>query len=258
MLEVAIKAAKKAGAFIKENYKNENLVSYKDPHNIVSEVDVEAESLILYTLQKAFPRHSFFSEEKGMIDNRSDYLWIIDPLDGTTNFTHHFPHFCVSIALTHKGEAMLGVIYQPMQNELFAAQKGKGSSLNGNHLTINNGVALEKTVLIINRGASKKEKLRHGDMVKLMSDYSRSIRVFGSTALDLCYVASGKFDVFMQNGCMAYDCAAGGLIAKEAGAFISDFSGNPWRIDMEKANDVLVAPPPLHKKLLAILKNAHA
>lgn len=255
-LSTAITAAKKAGFFIKESYRGEYRSSYKDPHNIVTEVDIGAENIILDILQKAFPDHSFFSEERGMINNHSKYLWIIDPLDGTTNFTHHFPHFCISIGLAHLNEPSLGVVYHPIRDELFSASRGKGATRNGTRLRVTSQKTLEKAVVLINRGSERKEKLRHGAIVNLMTHHLRSIRIFGATAVDLCYVASGTFDALLVNGCRFYDCAAGNLIAEESGALVTDFSGKPWKPDEKKTRDILVANPLLHKKLLTILKNA--
>jgi len=249
MLSQAIKAAKKAGKYIKEHYNTEYQISYKDAHNVVSEVDIAAEKIILEYLQEKFPNHSFFSEEKGMIDNGSDYLWIIDPLDGTTNFIHNFPYFCISIALAYKGKPLLGVIYQPLTQELYSAQLGKGAFLNNKPIRVNNLPTLDKAVGLIMRGADTVQKERSAKIFRLISTNLRTVRILGSV-VSICSVASGQFDLMVVNGSLFYDYAAAALIAQEAGATVTDFHGNPWKILKEERADLLIANPNLHKQFL--------
>lgn len=252
-LSTAITAAKEAGFFIRKQFQQEQQISYKDTHNIVTQTDIGAEKIILNIVLNAFPTHSVFSEEKGMIENHSDYLWIIDPLDGTTNFAHGFEPFCVSIALAYKNEFSLGVVYHPMSRELFTAQKGKGAHLNGKQIQVSKCQDIKKSVVSHSRGDSKEEKFRSGVIMNAISNNMRTIRITGSGAFNLCYVAYGRFDALIGNGLASYDYAAGALIAQEAGASVTDFLGNPLAPALGRA-DLIVSNPPLHKNLLPFFK----
>lgn len=255
-LSTAITAAKKAGALIKKEYERGSHVSYsyKDAHNIVTKTDIEAEKMILATIEEAFPTHSIFSEEKGMIEKNSDYLWIIDPLDGTTNFVRQFPHFDVSLALIYKKDPLIGIVYQPMRDELFTAKKGKGALLNGKKIQMSDCQRIEKALIALTRGSNEIEKIRGGRIVNILTHQVRSIRILGAANIDLCYTASGKFDAMINNGSKIYDCAAPILITKEAGARITDFKGNEWEFTMEPS-DVVVSNLKLHHELISILKD---
>lgn len=252
MLLEAIEAAKKAGQCLKERFRQEHQIFYKDAHNIVSEADLASERIILDCLSKQFPEHSFFSEEKGMQDNHSDYLWIIDPLDGTTNFTHHFPYFCVSIALAYQMKPLFGVIYQPVARQLYTAQLGKGAFLNNKPIRVNNLSSLDRAVGLLIRGADKVQKERSAKIFSLISKNLRTVRILGSV-ISICSVASGQLDLMVVNGSRFYDYAAAALIAQEAGAKVTDFQGNPWKIKEDRA-DLLIANPELHRQFLPHLK----
>ncbi len=251
MLSVAVSVAKKAGNLLKKSFRRAHTVSYKDAHNVVSESDVQAEKIIMAGIKKKFPTHDIFSEEAGMDAQGSDFLWIVDPLDGTTNFTRAVPHFCVSIALAKKGQVVLAVVYNPITGEIFTAEKGKGAFLNGKKISASGLDDISKAVVLVNRGASKEEKVRYTKIFDLLYKHVRSIRVYGSTALDLCYTAAGRFEAVIDNGCEFYDCAAGNLIAMEAGAMVTDFKGSRWAV---KKSDILVCSPLLHPQFVGILK----
>ena len=254
-LSTAITAAKKAGALIKKEYGHGSRVSYsyKDAHNIVTKTDIESESIIISTIQEKFPNHSIFSEEKGAIENSSDYLWIIDPLDGTTNFSRKLPYFCVSIGFSYKNELLMGVIYQPITDELFTALKSKGAFLNGRIIRIHKSAQIERAVIAHSRGATSQEKTQSGHIVNALSKTTHTLRMLGSAALNLCQTASGTFDAVVANGLVSYDIAAGLVIAKEAGAIITDFKGKPWNLTLGRS-DILVSNRTLHKQLIHILK----
>ncbi len=252
MMAIAVTATRTAGEFLKKNYTKKNIFFYKK-NGVVSASDIGAEKIILDNLSSHFPDHSFLSEEKGIIEGKkSDYLWIIDPLDGTTNFLHKLPHFCTSIALMIKGEMALGVIYQPMLDELFTAESGMGAKLNGQKIAPGTMKEIKKSVIVMGRGAEASEKLRFGKIFDRLVTQVRSIRIPGATAIDICYVACGRFDAMVNNDCNLYDCAAGNLIAKEAGTIVTDFKGNNWK-PMQKTN-VLVTNKYLHSKFINILK----
>ncbi|MBI4049243.1 MAG: inositol monophosphatase [Candidatus Doudnabacteria bacterium] len=254
MIEKAVEAAKAAGSIIKSSYNKDNFLlhSYKDPYSIVSKTDLNAEAKILEIIQKSFPDHSIFSEETGLIDHKSDYLWMIDPLDGTTNFVHHISHFCISIALTHKHQPISAVIYNPIHNELFTAEKDKGAFLNGKKLLLPETQMMAKSVIFMGRGVAKGETLRFGRILSELTKHVRTIRVLGSAALGLCYTASGRYDALIINSCEAYDCAAGVLICQEAGLIVTNFKGHSWKM---KLDDVLVTNSKNTQSYIEILKN---
>ncbi|OGY33302.1 MAG: hypothetical protein A3C02_00405 [Candidatus Andersenbacteria bacterium RIFCSPHIGHO2_02_FULL_45_11] len=255
MIDAAIQAAKNAGEVIRTNFVNSVLptVTYKDANNIVTETDTSAELAIFSVLKKEFPDHSFFSEEAGLTQTQSEYLWVIDPLDGTSNFAQGLPFFCVSVALFKNNQPILGVIYDPIHDELFAAQAGKGAQLNGTPITSSNANTLEKSVLALGRGSSVESKLRHTSIYTAITPKVRSARVMGSAALAITYSACGRLDGIIINDCKFYDCAAANIIARESGALVSDFAGNPLTHETEGMNDILIASPNIQQELIQIL-----
>jgi myo-inositol-1(or 4)-monophosphatase len=257
MLDAAIAAARAAGQIILKNQNVLAKVTYKDKHNIATNTDTQAEKAVLKILRDRFPDHAFFSEERGKNETSSEYLWIIDPLDGTTNFVHHVGHSSVSIALIHQEKVELAVILNPFTEELFTAQRGSGALLNNQPIKPSTTANLATSVISLGRGASERGKMRHITIAQTVIPRTRSMRILGSTALDICYTACGRFDAHINNDCMFYDCAAGNLIAEEAGATVSDFRGTPWTKQSEGSKDVLVTNPTLHKKFIALLTEQH-
>ncbi len=229
MLNIAIRAARKAGDFIAKSHENADSVEtlQKGTYDFVTNIDKGAEAIIIDVIKKSYPDHAFVAEESGSQGNaKSDYQWIIDPLDGTTNFVNGLPHFAVSIALRIKGRTELGCVYDPMRNELFTAQRGAGAQLNSRRIRTGNAKDLTGTVLAT--GFPFKAKQHSESYMKIMSalfvdcaDFRRT----GSAALDLCYLAAGRVDGFFELGLKPWDIAAGELIAREAGAIVTDFTG---------------------------------
>lgn len=254
MIDIAISAAKQAGDLLRQAYNQSGFThyTYKDASQIVSEVDVASEKCILGILQALFPDHSYFSEESGLTRQESAYYWVIDPLDGTTNFTRKLPHFNVSIALLKDNKPALAVVYHPLIDELYAAEFGKGAFLNGSKIRLSDVEEMSKSVVSIGRGASPEARKVAAKSFELLAPNVRSIRDFGATALDLSYLAAGKFDAHVNNSCNLYDCAAGNLIAIEAGACLTDFAGQPFDWNKE-VSDILVTTPQLQKQYLDIL-----
>ena len=255
MIDAAIQAAKSAGEVIRNNFATSVLptVTYKDANNVVTETDTAAEQAIFSILKPEFPDHSFFSEEAGLAKINSPYLWVIDPLDGTSNFAQGLPFFCVSIALFQNNQPILGVIYDPIHDELFTAKADKGAQLNGTPITPSNTHALEKSVLALGRGSSIESKHRHTSIYTSTTPKVRSARIMGSAALGITYVACGRLDGMIINDCRFYDCAAANIIAREAGALVSDFAGNPLTHETEGMNDILIASPNIQQELIQIL-----
>jgi myo-inositol-1(or 4)-monophosphatase len=225
MLNIAIKAARRAGEVITRNlnYLDRLTVTAKSQNDFVSEVDKKAEAEIISILHKAYPNHGILAEESGKAAG-DDYLWIIDPLDGTTNYLHGFPQFAVSIALHHKGRAELGVVYDPLRQELFTALRGDGATLNDHRIRVSKRKGLDGALL--GTGFPFKEQ-HHLDTYlatfKALFPMTAGIRRAGSAALDLAYVAAGRLDGFWEIGLQPWDMAAGALLVREAGGIIGDF-----------------------------------
>jgi len=230
-LQVAIAAAKEAGRIQKLHLGQAHQVEYKGDIDLVTEVDRICEQAIVKVISDVFPDHDFISEESSFEDKRSPWKWIIDPLDGTTNYSHGYPFFCVSIGLEREGEARLGVVYAPVLDELFYAEKGKGAYLNGNRLSVSRVNILDRGFLVTGFPYDAREH------VDLYLAYFRqfilkgfAIRRDGSAALNLSYVAAGRFDGYWELRLHPWDTAAGRLMVTEAGGKMTDFRGQPFRI----------------------------
>lgn len=257
MIDVAIQAAKEAGALIKQGFYADSAPesAFKQENDIlqvVTDFDTAAEQRIVSRLRKAFPDHAIFSEEAGDTPTSSDYRWIVDPIDGTSNYARQIPFFCVSIGLTYKDEPILGVVYQPIADELFVAQKDKGAFLNGKEIKVAEVSDLSKAFVTVDRGKTQYEKERFSTITTELTKHVRSMRIPGSGALQACYVACGRFDAAIFNGLSFYDVAAAAVIAKEAGAQISDFSTDAWELE---TGDMLIAHPSLQRQLVNVLQN---
>ncbi|MDH3355522.1 MAG: inositol monophosphatase [Chromatiales bacterium] len=227
MLNTAITAARKAGNIIARSVDRIDTltITSKAKNDFVTEVDHKAEIAIIEILSKAYPSHSFLGEETGRSGD-SEYLWIIDPLDGTTNFLHGFPQFAVSIALEYKGEITQGVVYDPISQELFTATKGDGAQLNNRRLRVTPRKSLEGALLGTGFPFKQQEHLDTylKTFTALFPD-TAGIRRPGSASLDLAYLAAGRIDGFWEIGLNPWDIAAGVLLVKEAGGVVGDFSG---------------------------------
>lgn len=256
MLNQAIKAAQKAGDFLKSSFRRNHTIRYKhkDGLTVVTEADTASEKIILDILQDAFAGHSFFSEEAGFIDNDSDYLWIIDPLDGTTNFSRNFGHFGVSIALRYQKKLLLGVLGNPLTGDIASAQMGKGAFLNGKPIHVATADDLKQSVVLLGRSSTAAEKKRFATVYSALCNHTRTFRALGSIAVDGIAAAKGDFEAIVMNGANLYDVAASAIIAQEAGASVTDFNGNPWDATKE-CSDFIVANPFLNKTLTSLLKD---
>ncbi|HAK59656.1 MAG TPA: inositol monophosphatase [Nitrospiraceae bacterium] len=255
-LAVAREAALKAGGLLKENLHGTREIAFKGAINLVTEMDRRSERTVVETLLKAFPDHGIMAEEETRIENGSDFTWIIDPLDGTTNYAHGYPCFSVSIALEDRGEVIAGVVYDPMRAELFSAGKGAGAYLNGNRISVSKTGDLIHSLLSTgfpyDRSMSKENNLNYF-IALLMA--SQEVRRDGSAALDLCAVAAGRFDGFWELKLNAWDVAAGTLIVQEAGGRISDLSGERSSI---YDKEILASNGRIHEQMVEILRSAKA
>lgn len=227
MLNIAVRAARKAGNVIARSVDRLDQISVdvKSQNDFVTEIDRQAEREIIYALRSAYPDHRIVAEESGQ-QGESDYEWIIDPLDGTTNFVHGFPQFAVSIGLRHKGRLEQAVVYDPLRQELFTASRGNGAQLNDRRIRVSKRLDLDGALL--GTGFPFKQQ-QHLDTYlatfKALFPMTAGIRRAGSAALDLAYVAAGRLDGFWEIGLQPWDMAAGILLIQEAGGLVSDFSG---------------------------------
>lgn len=253
MLNIAIRAAHAAGDYISRQVNNiPNLeIEKKSVNDFVTLVDRRAEERIIETLLKAYPTHSILAEESGE-QGESEFQWIIDPLDGTTNFLHGFPHFAVSIALAHNGKLQHGVIYDPMKQELFAASRGDGATLNNRRIRVSKPVNTDGTLLGTGFPFRDKEHFpAFQNMFNQFFESASDIRRAGSAALDLAYVASGRLDGFWEIGLKPWDMAAGALIIRESGGLVGDFSGNENYL---KTGNIVSANPKLFADMVRKLQ----
>ena len=255
MLNIAIRAARNAGKVIVKGFENLESVEVEEKslNDYVSSVDKEAELAIIGTLRKSYPDHSIIAEESGIEQGKdSDHQWIIDPLDGTTNFIHGIPHFAVSIALKIKGRTEVGVVFDPIRNELFSAVKGQSAQINGYRTRTTSTPKLTGTILAT--GFPFKQKHLTETYLNIFKDFFMDVadmRRGGSAALDLAYVAAGRMDGFWEFGLKPWDIAAGELLLKESGAIMTDFNGGN---DYMKSGNVVAANPKLLKEMLTVLR----
>ncbi len=253
ILNIAIKAARNAGRIIVRHldHVGQLNVSTKGRNDFVSEVDHLAEAEIVRTIRKAYPAHGILAEESGH-RHGDEYLWIIDPLDGTTNFLHGFPQFAVSIALLRKGRLDQGVVYDPLRNEIFSASRGTGAFLNDKRIRVSGAKTLEGALL--GTGFPFKSQERLDLYLRTFASLLRQtagIRRAGSAALDLAYVAAGRLDGFWELGLSCWDMAAGALLVQEAGGLVSDFEGGD---DYLECGDIVAGSPRVHQALLEDLR----
>ena len=237
------KAALAAGEILMSYYGKPFDIGHKDGKGIVSVADKEAEEKILSILLEEY-KFSVIAEESGDITNDPEYCWVIDPLDGTTNFTRQIPFFCVSIALFRNGQPEAAVIYQPVMKELFFAERDKGAYLNDERLKAI--VKGSPVVLDCNLGYSEEAVRKYRQAINQLTPCYKHIRNLGSSALELAYLAAGRLDCFLSYGDELYDIAAGILLARETACVVSNWEGNPWQIHDK---GILVAPPELHGRI---------
>jgi myo-inositol-1(or 4)-monophosphatase len=256
MLNTAVKAARKAGSIINRASLDVDLVKVasKGPSDFVTEVDRAAEQAIVDILLKAYPDHAILAEESGASGD-SEYTWIIDPLDGTTNFIHGFPQYAVSIALRHREHVTQAVVFDPTRNELFTASRGRGAFLNERRLRVSRRTKLSEC--LIGTGFPFRS-LEHLDeylrMFRTVAEQTAGIRRPGAAALDLAYVAAGRLDGFWEIGLSPWDMAAGSLLILEAGGLVSDFKGDAAYLDEGR---IVCGAPKIFPQLLSLVGTVH-
>ena len=234
MLNFAIQTARDAGRVLAEKFGRAIQISNKGDIDLVTEADLASEQLIVERIRSYHPRHAILTEEAGELvavgDARSEYKWVIDPLDGTTNYAHGYPIFCVSVALEHEGRVVVGVVYDPMRDELFAAERGEGATLNGRRVRVSETDDLNAALLCTGFPYDVRER---GDFARHFRNFimsAQSVRRDGAAALDLANVACGRFDGFYEEGLRPWDVAAGVLLVEEAGGRVTHYDGRPFDI----------------------------
>lgn len=252
MLNIAIRAARKAGNVIAKGYERPDSIEAmaKQANDYVTNIDKAAEQAIIETIKQSYPDHTIITEESGAIEGENKNVqWVIDPLNGTTNFIKSFPHFAVSIAIRENGRTEVGVVYDPIRNELFTAVRGEGSKLNDTRLRVENRRDLDGAILATGFPFKAKQHMQAhlniiGTLIKEAADFRRA----GSAALDLAYVAANRVDGYFEIGLKPWDCAAGDLIVREAGGIVTDFSAGHNYL---KSGNIVAASPRVAKTILS-------
>jgi myo-inositol-1(or 4)-monophosphatase len=256
MLNIAVKAARRAGGLINRAALDGTAldVKAKGAKDFVTQVDQAAERAILDAVRQAYPDHAILAEESGALaSSAAEYRWVIDPLDGTTNFIHGFPQYCVSIAVQHRGATAHAVVYDPTKNELFTASKGRGAFLNDRRIRVSRRERMKDA--LVGTGFPFKELSRlelYMAQLRAMMGACAGVRRAGAAALDLAYVAAGRLDAFWEMGLSAWDMAAGALLIQEAGGLVGDFRGEPGWFE---SGDICAATPKLFPPLLELMRH---
>lgn len=256
LLTFAIETAHQAGTLLRDQFDTGLAARYKDEIDLVTQADLDSEALILEAIQRTFPGHAVLAEESGTHGERSAPLWIVDPLDGTTNFAHGFPHFCVSIALHQENACTLGVIYDPLREETFWATAGQGAYLNDRPLRVTPVDRLVRSVIATGFSYGR-AMVVHNNIAEFTRVMRRvqGIRRAGSAALDVAYVAAGRLDGYWEYYMQPWDIAAGALMVCEAGGLVTELDGGPWTPWSEST---LAAGPALHPRLREALAGVAA
>lgn len=247
--KIAEKAVIQAGNIVFAKY-GHSTVTMKSDHSPVTDADLDSEEVIKTLLHKNFPDHSIISEESGSELKESEYTWIVDPLDGTRNYSVKIPFFCVSIALIKNQQPILGTIYYPVQKELFTAELGKGSYLNHRPIKVKEDIDFETAFISIANARDKYSRERAGKFYLKLKPINYAVRQVGSVALELCYVGTGRFGAVVMISCNAWDVMAGALIVKEAGGTVTDFNGKPFD---KESKDILASSPTIYQSLLKLV-----
>jgi len=254
MLNIAVRAARKAGSIInRAALGGEGLkIRAKQANDFVTQVDQQAEEAIMGIVRNSYPEHGFHAEESGRTEGKGEYVWIIDPLDGTTNFIHGFPQYCVSIGVQHRGSLAHAVVYDPLKNELFTASKGRGAFLNDRRIRVSKCLRLEDA--LVGTGFPFREITRIDLYVRQLKNLmtgSSGVRRAGAAALDLAYVACGRLDAFWELGLSPWDMAAGALLIQEAGGLVGDLEGEANYLER---GEIASATPKVFPQLLEALR----
>ena len=255
MLHTAIEAAHRAGRMIAERYPDGRTLTIKGYRDLVTDADIAAEEVIIDLIKERFPDHAIVSEEAGGSESSSDYTWIVDPLDGTTNYVHHHPVFAVSIGLVKRGDPLVGVIYDPLREHMFVADRGGEARLNGVPIHVSRVANLGNAMVGLDWGHSNEVRRRILLYLHQIVPHCGTLRILGSAALAMAYVAAGWLDAYFSVGLKPWDTAAGMLIINEAGGRCSTFEGEPYRVNLPGC---LATNSLIHDELLILMRRPDA
>jgi myo-inositol-1(or 4)-monophosphatase len=246
---IAEKAVRHSGGILLHRFGNIS-VREKGKKDIITETDMESEKVLIRAIHDNFPSHTICSEESGEIKRKKEYVWFIDPLDGTNYFSFKVPFFSVSVGLQYNDQMVLGLVYYPCLDELFWAERGKGAFLNKQRIHVSKTSELSRSVVSYDYAAAYSKIKKAVAIFSRLAENVRFARVYASEALELCYTACGRFDINVTNGTKPWDIAAGSLIVEEAGGKITDFKGNPWNPYMK---NIVATNGLLHERVLKLL-----
>jgi myo-inositol-1(or 4)-monophosphatase len=252
MLDFAIRAAREAGAILNDYQKRGFVVTHKGAINLVTEADHASEALIKGLITSHYPEHRILAEESGASETGNEYCWLIDPLDGTTNFAHGLPCYAVSIGLEYRGEMVLGVIYDPTRDDLFAAERGAGAHLNGVPIRVSQATSLEKSLLVTGFPYDVRERMDY--YMPAWEGYltrAQGVRRLGAAAIDMAYVACGRLDGFWEFGLHPWDTAAGWILIEEAGGRVTQRDGSPFN---NFAPSLIASNTLIHDEMLDVVR----
>jgi myo-inositol-1(or 4)-monophosphatase len=250
-LEAALSAARRAGEVLRAGFGTEHAITYKGEVDLVTEVDAEAERVIREELLGNFPTYAMLAEEGGMLAGEEDARWIVDPLDGTTNYAHGLLIFCVSIALERSGEVVFGVVHDPMHEETFVAEQDRGATLNGEPIKVSETDELMRALIATGFPYDRAEIPEALELFGRFAATTRGMRRLGSTALDLCYVASGRLDGYFERGIWPWDLAAGSVILREAGGKLTNYRGDVLELD---GREIVASNERLHSSMMRLIE----
>lgn len=249
--ELAIQAAREAGRCALEHIEKIGKISYKDSvKNLVTDIDKKCEGIIIDKIRKYFPEHSILAEESGETNNTGKFKWIIDPIDGTTNYAHGFPFFCTSIGIMQSDSLKIGVVYDPSRDELFAAEEGKGAFLNKKPIKVSQKTKVQDSLIATGFAYDINVKRDNIPYFEKLLEEAQAIRRAGSAAIDLCYVACGRFDGFWEMGLNSWDTAAGVLIVQEANGRVTAMDGRSFDIFQK---NILATNSFIHDEMIKLL-----
>jgi len=244
--------ARRAGEILLAGYEREHVVKYKSEIDLVTEVDHQSEAFLIGEIQRLHPEHQIVSEEIGLVPGSESHQWYLDPLDGTVNFAHGIPFFCVSIAYSQQGVIELGAVYDPMRDEMFTAEKGHAAWCNGRRLQVSDVTELRRSLLATGFPYDSWSTPRNNlEYFGRFARITQGVRRLGSAALDLCYVAAGRLEGYWELFISSWDVAAGGLIAEQAGARVTRLDGGPEYL--RTPCSMIAAPPSIHAHMLEVL-----
>jgi len=244
--------ARQAGAIVRDSFEQRHTISYKGVIDLVTEVDRASESYVLGEINRRWPGSTIVSEESGLTQGQTAHLWYVDPLDGTVNYAHHVPIFSVSIAYANGGRVQLGAVYDPMRDEMFSAERGRGAQLNGRAIQVSEATQLQRSLLVTGFPYDAWDSDRDNfDNFVRFSKMTQGVRRLGSAALDAAWVGAGRFDGFWEISLNPWDIAAGGLIAEEAGARVTNVRNGPDYLSIPQS--IVACAPGLHAQILAQL-----